>query len=118
MTGVQTCALPISTTRNVKVRARLSHGNLNPGAFVKVLLNEKIKGIVVPSNAIIPDALSSQVVLVRNGKAVYQNVETGIRNSDIVEITDGLKVGDTVVVSGVLFVRPNGAVKIKKLKNG
>ncbi|MEI6061003.1 MAG: efflux RND transporter periplasmic adaptor subunit [Bacteroidota bacterium] len=107
-----------TTTRNIKVRARLSQGNLNPGAFVKVLLNEKIKGIVVPTNAIIPDALSSQVVLVRNGKAVYQNVETGIRNSDIVEITDGLKVGDTVVVSGVLFVRPNGSVKIKKLRNG
>jgi membrane fusion protein (multidrug efflux system) len=82
------------------------------------LLNENIKGLVVPSNAIIPDALSSQVVLVKNGKATFQNVETGIRNSDMIEITTGLQVGDTLVVSGVLYVRPNGKVKIKKVRNG
>lgn len=105
------------TTRNLKVRARLNKGNISPGAFVKVLLNEKMKGIVVPTNAIIPDALSSQVVLVKEGKAFFQNVETGIRTSDIVEITEGLQIGDTIAVSGVLFVRPNGAVKIKKVKN-
>ena len=104
-----------TATRNIKVRARLSKGEISPGAFVKVLLNEKRNGIVVPSNAIIPDAISSQVILVKNGKATYQNVETGIRNSDIVEITDGLLVGDTVVVSGILFVRPNGLVIIKKV---
>lgn len=103
-------------TRNIKVRARLSSGNIAPGAFVKVILNEKINGIVIPSNAIIPDALSNQVVMVKDGKAVFQNVETGIRNSDIVEITNGLNKGDTVIVSGVLYVRPNGKVKIKSMK--
>jgi membrane fusion protein (multidrug efflux system) len=105
-----------TATRNIKVRARLNKGTINPGAFVKVLLNEKLKGIVVPTNSIIPDALSNQVVLVKNGKAVFQNVETGIRNSDVVEITDGIKIGDTIVVSGVLYVRPNGNVKIKKVR--
>jgi len=105
-----------TATRNIKVRARLTKGNISPGAFVKVLLNEKLKGIVVPTNAIIPDALSNQLVLVKDGKAVFQNVVTGIRNSDIVEITDGLKIGDTIVVSGVLYVRPAGSVKIKKVR--
>ncbi len=105
-----------TSTRNIKVRARLNKGSISPGAFVKVLLNEKMKGIVVPTNAIIPDALSNQVVMVKNGKAVFQNVGTGIRNSDVVEITSGLKVGDTIAVSGVLYVRPNGAVKIKKVR--
>lgn len=107
-----------TSTRNLKVRARINHGSISPGAFVKVLLNQKVKGIVVPTNAIIPDALSSQVVLVKNGKAVFQNVETGIRSSDIVEITSGLQIGDTIVVSGVMFVRPKGEVKIKKIRKG
>jgi membrane fusion protein, multidrug efflux system len=106
-----------STTRNLKVRARLSNAKISPGSFVKVLLNEKMKGIVVPTNAIIPDAISSQVVVVKNGKAAFQNVETGIRNSNAVEITSGLANGDTVVVSGVMNVRPNFAVKIKKVIN-
>ncbi|MEI8048924.1 MAG: efflux RND transporter periplasmic adaptor subunit [Bacteroidota bacterium] len=105
-----------TSTRNIKVRARLNKGRISPGAFVKVLLNEKLKGIVVPTNAIIPDALSNQVVLVKGGKALFQNVETGIRNSDVVEITDGLKIGDTIVVSGVLYVRSGGNVKIKKIR--
>ncbi len=105
-----------TATRNLKVRARLVKGSISPGAFVKVLLNENLKGIVVPTNAIIPDALSNQVVLVKDGKALFQNVETGIRTSDVVEITDGLKIGDTIVVSGVLYVRPGGNVKIKKVR--
>ncbi len=105
-----------TSTRDLKVRARLIKGNINPGAFVKILIDEKIKGIVVPTNAIIPDALSNQLVLVKNGKAVFRNVETGIRTSDVVEITKGVQIGDSVVVSGVLYVRPNGAVRIKKLK--
>lgn len=106
-----------TATRNLKVRARLTRGNLTPGAFVKVVLSKNIKGIVVPTNAIIPDALANQVVLVKEGKALFQNVETGIRTSDIVEITSGIQPGDTIVVSGVLFVRPNGNVKIKKVRN-
>jgi membrane fusion protein (multidrug efflux system) len=105
-----------TTTRNIKVRARLDKGNISPGAFVKVLLNEKMKGIVVPTNSIIPDALSSQVVVLKKGKAVFQNVETGIRNSDVVEITSGIQAGDSIIVSGVLYVRPDGKVKVKKVR--
>jgi len=106
-----------AVTRNIKVRARLNKGNISPGAFVKVLLNEEFSGIVVPTNAIIPDALSSQVVTVKNGKAVFQNVETGIRNSNVVEITNGLKKGDTVIVTGVMYVRPKADIKIRKVKS-
>lgn len=106
-----------TATRSIKVRARLNSGKISPGSFVKVLLNEKIAGIVVPTNAIIPDAFSSQLVVVKDGKAKFQNVETGIRNNDVVEITSGIQEGDTIVVSGVLFVRPNGEVKIKSVKS-
>ena len=105
-----------SSTRNLKVRARLNNGNISPGAFVKVLLNRKFSGIAVPTNAVIPDALSNQLVLVKGGKAIFQNVEIGIRNKNDVEIMSGIMPGDTVVVSGVLYVRPNGNVKIKNVK--
>lgn len=104
-----------STTRNLKVRASLSNSKISPGAFVKVLLNEKMNGIVVPTNAIIPDAISSQVIVIKNGRVVFRNVDTGIRNSDIVEITNGLQIGDTIVVSGIMNVRPNAIVKINKV---
>ena len=105
-----------SVTRNIKVRAFLSSGIIPPGAFVKVLLNQSRRGIMVPTNAIIPDALSSQVVVARNHKAVFTNVETGLRNADHVELTSGINPGDSIIVSGMLFVRPNGAIKVEKVQ--
>jgi membrane fusion protein (multidrug efflux system) len=105
-----------SATRNIKARARLNSGKISPGSFVKVLLTKDEAGILVPSNALIPDAASNQVVLVKKSKAVFVNVETGTRNADLVQLSSGVKEGDTIVVSGVLFVRPNTLVKIRTVK--
>ena len=104
------------TTRNIKVRAKLEKGFISPGAFVKVLLVENKKGIIVPSNAIIPDAKSNQLVVIENGKAVFKNVETGNRMDEMVQITSGINIGDSVVIYGVLFVKPDAVVKIRKTK--
>jgi membrane fusion protein, multidrug efflux system len=105
-----------SATRNIKVRALLNSGLIPPGAFVKVMIDQIKPGMMVPSNAIIPDALSNQVVVARKNKAVFTNVETGLRNKNMVEVTGGLNPGDSVIVSGMLFVRPNAPVKVKKAK--
>jgi membrane fusion protein (multidrug efflux system) len=104
------------SSRNLKVRARLQSGTLNPGAFVKVLLDDKAKGIIVPTQVIIPEALSNLVVLVKDGKAVFTKVETGIRTESAVEIISGVEPGDTVVVTGVLFARPKAPVRIRSVK--
>jgi len=104
-----------SVTRNIKVRAFLVDGSLLPGAFVKILLDQNRKVIVIPTNAIIPDAFTSQVVVVKNSKVVFKTVETGARNADMVEITKGLEPGDSIVVSGMLFVRPDATVKVRKV---
>jgi len=105
-----------TSTRNVKVRAYLVKGTIFPGTFVKVSLIQNKNAISVPSNAIIPDALSNQLVVVKNGKAVFKNVETGTRNADMVEIKSGINPGDTIVVSGVLFVRAGAKVAVKNIK--
>ena len=102
-------------TRNIKVRARLKLGSISPGTFVKVSLDKIEKGIVVPSNAIIPDANSNQLIVVKKGKGVFTNVETGIRTADEIQILSGVNPGDSIVVSGVLFVRPKAPLKIRKV---
>jgi membrane fusion protein (multidrug efflux system) len=106
-----------TVSRNIKVRAMLTKGVISPGAFVKVYLAQSRKGIMVPTNAIIPDALSNQVVVVHNNKATFVNVETGLRNANLVELTKGVNPGDSVIVSGMLFVRPKAAVQVKKVKS-
>jgi membrane fusion protein, multidrug efflux system len=106
-------------TRNLSVRAILQDGSANPGAFAKVYVgasgNDK-KAIIVPTNSIIPDDRNSQLILVKKGKASFVNVQTGVRSASNVEITKGVNVGDTIVVTGVLFARPNGPLKIRSVK--
>jgi len=105
-----------SISRNIKVRAYLTNGLILPGSFVKVIMEQERQSIMVPSNAIIPDALSNQVVVVHKNKAIYTNVETGIRNASQVELVKGINVGDSIVVSGMLSMRPNAMVNVKQVK--
>lgn len=106
------------SSRNLKVRAILEEGNGHPGAFVKVSVNAGIdkKAIMVPTNSIIPDDKNNQLILVKDGRAVFVNVETGVREANNVEITRGISPGDTVVVTGVLFARPKSALQVRTVK--
>lgn len=105
-------------TRNLKVRALLQGAKPNPGGFVKVFIDEgKTRSSVkVPNSSIIPDDRNNQLVIIKGGKANFVNVQTGIREADMVEILKGVNTGDSVVVSGVLFVRPKSVVKVRSVK--
>ena len=105
-------------TRNLKVRAVLESATANPGSFVKVYLvtGASRNSVMVPTNAIIPDAMNKKIVTVKDGKANFVNIETGVRQEGTIEVTKGLQPGDSIVVSGVLFARPNAPLKIRGVK--
>ena len=105
-------------TRNLKVRTTLTGTGINPGGFVKVLINvgKDKSSIEVPTNSIIPDDKNNQVIVVKDGKANFVNVQTGIRQANAVEIIKGLEVGDSVVVTGVLFARPKAMIQVRSVK--
>ncbi|PSL49985.1 membrane fusion protein (multidrug efflux system) [Chitinophaga niastensis] len=107
-----------TVTRNIKVRAMLPATQAHPGSFVKVYVDagQNKHAIMVPSNVLIPNDRRNQVVVIKNGKASFISVETGVRQATNVEITQGLNPGDTVVVTGVLFAKPNGPMKIRSVK--
>lgn len=107
-----------ATTRNLKVRALLDGGFANAGAFVKVFLEAAggANSILVPTNAIIPDAKAKKVVVVKDGKGKLVDIETGLRVAGAAEVVKGLSVGDSIAVSGVLFVKPNAPVKVRSVK--
>jgi len=107
-------------TRNIVVRALLDKGSYNPGAFVKVYVGASGNGkkaIMVPTNSIISEDRNNQLILVKKGKASFVDVQTGLRLEGTVEIINGVKPGDTVVVTGVLFARPNLPVRVRSVKN-
>lgn len=107
------------STRNMTVRAILENSNANPGSFAKVYVNSGTdkKAIMIPTNALIPDDKNNQVVLVKDGKAHFVNVTTGMRLANNVEITAGIQSGDTVVVTGVLFARPNARLHVRNTRS-
>lgn len=107
------------TSRNLKVRAILQEGKGHPGAFVKVFVDAGAnkQAIMVPTNCIIPEDKNNQLILVKGGKAKFINVQTGVREANNVEITQGVNAGDTVVVTGVLFARPNASLRVRSVKN-
>lgn len=106
-------------TRNIKVRARTQNatGKLLPGMFANVSLGiaSHQDAVMIPTQAIMPVARGKQVIVVKGGKATYVPVETGLRDADLVEITNGVQAGDTVVITGLMQLKPNGEVKISKI---
>ncbi len=103
-------------TRTLQLRAlcRNESGAILPGAYVQISLQLKQSdnALIVPSQAVIP-ILKGQTVLVRrNGIVVSVPVRTGVRTASEVQVTDGLSVGDTVITTGILQLRPGMPVDV------
>jgi membrane fusion protein, multidrug efflux system len=106
-------------TRSLKVIALVAKANdqLLAGAFAKVQipLGENDAALMIPTQAIIPQARDKKIMAVRNGIATMETVTTGIRDSSMVEITTGLKAGDTVLITGLLATKPGSKVQLNKI---
>lgn len=106
-------------TRTVQVRALVPNvsGELTPGAYVEIeIILEEIKNaIMVPTEAIVPDIQGEKVFLYKGGTAVPQIVTPNIRTESEIQIINGLDVGDTLIISGIIQLRPNAPVKINVL---
>lgn len=102
------------TTRTIRLRARCSNpdGYLLPGAFARVkfdLVTEK-ESIIIPARAIIPVLNGQQVFVVEKGIARTRDVTIGRRMAGEVEVTGGLNSGDSLVLSGLLQIKPGSSV--------
>lgn len=108
-----------ANTRTLRVRALVNekHQELVPGIFAKVnlQLGKSDNALLVPSQSIIPTARNKQVILFRKDSALYTVVETGIRDSAFVQVLKGVKIGDTVVTSGLMAIRPNTKIRIARV---
>ncbi|MEO7445974.1 MAG: efflux RND transporter periplasmic adaptor subunit [Ferruginibacter sp.] len=117
---IATEAAVTENNRSLNVRAQVTNndGKLLPGTFIKVAtqFDPDPNAIMIPSQAIIPQARGKQVAVYRGGTASYENVTTGIRDEAMVQITEGLKVGDTIITSGLMSLKPGGKVALKPIK--
>lgn len=107
-------------TRTFKVRASAQNPNniLKPGQFAKVslVIGTKKDAILVPTDAVIPVLDGKQVYLVRNGRVIAQKVTSNDRSSEMVEIVEGLEIGDTIAVGGLLALSDGAAIRINQIR--
>lgn len=107
---------PVSRTQPVRARYANAKNELRPGAFVRVnlKLGESTDALQVPTESVIPEASGYSVYTVQDGKMVPKKVKIGIRSDKVIQITDGLAVGDSVIRTGILQVKPGDAVRATK----
>lgn len=109
-----------AATRTLRVRARVNeqHSELVPGTFARVSLQlgQDSNALLVPSQAVIPQARGKQMILLRKDSVHFVNVETGLRDSAFVQILTGVKEGDTVLTTGLMAIRPESRVRVANVK--
>ena len=108
-------------TRSLAIRGIVKNGDasLIPGVFakVKIVLGQNEHAIMIPTIVVQPLGRKKLVYLYKGGKSIPADITTGIRDSSSVQVLTGLSVGDTVITTGLLFLRPGADIKLKKVSN-
>ena len=86
-----------------------------PGAFQAMasmgIGNATGHGNLAAGSLLIPDDLNGEIY------RAFADVITGIRDSASVQITNGLKAGDTIITTGLMGLKPKGKVILNIVKS-
>jgi len=87
---------------------------LRPGMFVKVetIVDQKDSVIVIPRDIILSKRRGKTVFVVDKGAAFERVISGGLENADQIEVLEGLKEGDRLVIKGFETLRNRSKVKI------
>jgi membrane fusion protein (multidrug efflux system) len=101
-------------TRAVRVNALFDNRDesLKPGMFITVelALERRENALLIDEEALVPEGARQYVFVVRDNRAIRAEVKLGNRQQGSVEVIEGLKAGDQVIVRGTSRVRPNQPV--------
>ena len=107
-------------TRALQARAICNNdrGELIPGSYVsvEVSLNSVKNAVTIPTQALSLDISGERVFVFKNGIAVPTKVESGIRTESEVQITNGINVGDSIITSGIMQMRPRAKVRVLSIE--
>ena len=113
-------------TRTVRVRAMLPNSDemLRPGMLMTVEVRSNPRqALAIPEIAILDQIDGAYVYRVAAGEGGQQRadlvrIRTGQRSGGMVEVLEGLSLGDQVVTEGLQSVRPGQPVQIRGPENG
>jgi membrane fusion protein, multidrug efflux system len=106
-------------SRSLNIRSTVvgNDPSLVPGAFANVMLDfaPDYTALMVPTQAVIPQARGKKLIVYRHGIAKFMDVTTGVRDSANVQILSGINAGDTIVTTGLMSVKPESKILIKNI---
>lgn len=105
---------PVTRTLRLRALARNEREAILPGSFAKVelILKREQDAVLVPTFAVIPDIEGQKVFVAKNGIATLVKIETGIRTEEQIHVMRGLQANDTVIVTGLLQLKPGSPVAV------
>jgi len=105
---------------NSKIKIDNGDKSLLPGIFGKVQLisDQKTEIITVPINALVGSEGNYSVFINDNGKAKKQKVTIGETDENNVEITSGVKNGDTVICSNTGSLQDGNEIEVTSKQDG
>lgn len=77
-----------------------------------VVLAEETAAMMIPEQSLILRPAGEVVYVIKNNTAYQALVKTGVRQNGLIEITEGLRENDTIVVDGAGFLTDKAPVKI------
>ncbi len=109
-------------THTIQIEIRLKNDDLllKPGMFARVtLITERKDDVVVVGRDVVLGGKIDKpyVYVVEQAVARKRFVEVGITEAERVEITDGLKVGETLVVNGMNYLTDGIDVEIVRIED-
>jgi HlyD family secretion protein len=92
-----------------------SNAALKPGMFVHGLVKLGLQpALTMPETSVLSRDNRSFVYILDNNRARYREVQTGSRSGTDIEIVQGLKPGETVIVDGAGFLKDGDLVEVGK----
>lgn len=79
---------------------------------IRILTYEKPNAIIVPRNLVNQDENGAYVFIAQNGKAVKRYIKNGNESGLFYEISDGLQVGDMLIVKGASELEDGSKVNV------
>ncbi|MDR1631512.1 MAG: efflux RND transporter periplasmic adaptor subunit [Dysgonamonadaceae bacterium] len=94
-----------------------ANGRLKPGrsVLVRIKSNELRDAIIVPNEAVIAEMGRDIAFVYSSGKANLVELTKGVRTESNVQVLNGIELGDTLIVSGIMQLRDGLPVMIDNI---
>jgi RND family efflux transporter MFP subunit len=116
VTRIATALQPGSRTLLTEIDVPNPDGALNPGIYctVDLFIPRKTPSMIIPADAVVFDQNGLHVVVVQNGTAHLQKITIARDFGKQVEVHDGVKPGDQVILNPTVNLADGSKVTIRK----